>query len=271
MLVISINVHENVRFLFEQIENIYDFVKEKHVIVLNVDETMMHLLKSRKLPMNVVINPEIINKQRFHGSLFHGIYSNMLFALQKYSFDFFIILSSRTLFYNELTLQRLYLFQPTLTDLEKYLKDQRSQRENLDSKDSLTWYWSRFMKTKLAEMYLRRNQPLYATPHEGLVFHYEICLNMKSILENSPDIRDELFDFDDCIEEMALQTIACNEHNLPHGFYGFIYIGHGVRTHNTMPTNLKLHTYKVNKDDYMRLRTKHSFEYELYKRLINRR
>ena len=79
-IVISINVYKLVPFLLTQIENITCYVKTSHIIILNCNNYMFNELKKIKLPKNIFINPEIINKKRYHGSLTHGIISNMRFA-----------------------------------------------------------------------------------------------------------------------------------------------------------------------------------------------
>jgi hypothetical protein len=68
---------------------------------------MFKELLSIKLPDNIFINPEIIEKRRDHGSIIHGIVSNMNFALQNFSFKYFLILSGRTILYRELQTKNL--------------------------------------------------------------------------------------------------------------------------------------------------------------------
>ena len=102
-IVISINVFQKPFFLLKQLQNIYDNVLSSYCVVLNCNEFMFHELNKLELPNNVFINPEIINKARFHGSLTHGIVSNMNYAIHHFDFKYFLILSGRTIFYKKMT------------------------------------------------------------------------------------------------------------------------------------------------------------------------
>ena len=96
MYVISINVP----FLMKQLKNIHDHVSN-YVVLLSCNRYMYQELSQYTLP-NVLLNPAVFEKQRFHGSLTCGIYTNLLYA-QQYDFSYFIVLSSRNLFYQTLT------------------------------------------------------------------------------------------------------------------------------------------------------------------------
>ena len=65
---------------------------------------MYNELKNITLPCNVIVNPETMEKERFHGTLTAGIYSNMIYAHKKFEFLYLIVLSSRNLFYNKLNI-----------------------------------------------------------------------------------------------------------------------------------------------------------------------
>ena len=96
MYVISINVP----FLMKQLKNIHDHVSN-YIVLLSCNRYMYQELSQYTLP-NVLLNPAVFEKQRFHGSLTCGIYTNLLYA-QQYDFSYFIVLSSRNLFYQTLT------------------------------------------------------------------------------------------------------------------------------------------------------------------------
>jgi len=193
MIILSINVYKNPPFLMNQLNNIATFVKSPYLVILNCNDTMFAEL--RNLPENVVKNPETINKQRFHGSLLHGIYSNMVYALH-YTFDAFLILSSRTVFYRELRLSDLkFKVQAPATDLT-------------------TWHWPSFTQTLVA----KRARALYSSPHEGLCFSRDVVASIHQFLSDSPQVTQDLITFPHAVEEFALQTIAEGR---------FLYLGNG--------------------------------------------
>jgi hypothetical protein len=79
-LIISVNIHENINFMMKQLENIRKFVICEYIVVINANYQMYHVLTTTQHIVNdknIVINPEHINKRRFHGSLTRGICSNM--------------------------------------------------------------------------------------------------------------------------------------------------------------------------------------------------
>ena len=100
-LVISINVYKNPYFLENQLNNISEHVLCPYVVVLNCNTYMFEELSKKTFPNNVYINPEIINKKWAHGSLTHGIVSNMEYA-KRFDYKYFLILSGRTIFYRKL-------------------------------------------------------------------------------------------------------------------------------------------------------------------------
>ena len=209
--VISINVHENVPFLMKQLQNIHDHVSN-YIVIVSCNRYMYNELSQSVLP-NVVLNPKVIEKKRYHGSLTHGIYSNILYA-QQYNFSHFVILSSRNLFYQTLT--------------KNMIKGVTN--------DSWEW-WPCMKQTLLSKHY--QNENLCMSAHEGLVFDSSTCKKIIQFLENHQAIKRDLFYFPHCVEEFALQTIAVHEGN------GYYDIGHGTETQETIPTDPTKYVYKT--------------------------
>lgn len=104
-IIFSINVYENINFLIKQIKNINNYVELNYIIIINSSKYMFNeifnceFIKSNN---NIILNKDYLDKKRFHGSLTKGIYLNMKYAINNYKFKYFIILSSRNLFYNKL-------------------------------------------------------------------------------------------------------------------------------------------------------------------------
>ena len=190
--VISINVHEKVDFLMKQLDNIKEFVESSYCVVVNCNDYIYNELKNKQLPENIYINTEIINKMRFHGSLFKGIYSNMVYALSNITFTYFLILSSRSQIYRKIN-KNLNFYSLKLD-------------KSADNNNWANW-WS-IKQTKLSKYY--NNVNLFICAHEGLLLTYTGCKSIDTFLDTNTDIREYLFNFNSCIEEFALQTITGN-------------------------------------------------------------
>lgn len=226
---ISINVHEKPEFLKRQLDNIEAFVDCKYCIILNCNNFMYEELKKINLKNNIFVNPNVIEKRRWHGSLLNGIVSNMEYSFricEKY--DFFLIMSSRNLFYNKLTLDKLIA--------KEYINSKFKHTDNIK------WYhWKNFCKTQLFKYCVENNYFLSYFAHEGLCFDYSMCKNMINFLCENNNIKNDLFQFETCCEEFALQTISLmfTENKC------FKYLGHGCNTQNVIPTDTRLFVYKT--------------------------
>lgn len=213
----------------KQIENISTHIQCKFTILLNCNDYMNDKLKSQPLPPNVVINPEIINKKHSTGTITQGIYSNLCYANKNYTYDFFIVLSSRNLFFRPITIDDILEVQKKF-DAAHY-KNPR-------------WpFWPKMRNTALAKYYLERGSTLYRIAHEGLVFSHTVCQTIEKFMTDHPSIQNDTFKFPAFLEEFALQTIAINESTV----CPFVYIGRGANeTLLKPPTNDTIHfVYKT--------------------------
>ena len=221
-IIFSINVHEKKLFLIEQIKNIERYVSLKYIIVINANEYMYNELS--KCPFikskdNVVLNKKYLEKKRFHGSITKGIYLNMEYAMSKYDFKYFIILSSRTIFYNKLTSENYNSFVKIISGITYEKMDRRK------------WHWHSLLKTELSKYIINKNLLFSNSAHEGLTFDYISCKNIMIFLDNNNDIKTNLFNWNHCVEEFSLQTICINST----GYY--YYIGNGCGT--TKPNDIE--------------------------------
>ena len=219
-VVLSINVHEKVPFLMKQLMNIKTYMTCTYIVILNCNDYMKNEL----------------NKQTYTGTLTQGIYLNMIHSIRIASFKYFIILSSRNLFYQALTIDVLNQRQKKATTIED-LKDCTEPNYH-------TWHWPTFLKTKLAKHYRSTGLHLHRSWHEGLIFHHDVCQNIIRFLERHPSIRDDLFEFPLCVEEFALQTISMYEMNKENRHYGFTTINKSVYT-TAVPTDPEWYVYKT--------------------------
>jgi hypothetical protein len=236
--IISINIFEKPEFFKKQIENIKRFIKKDYLIIVNCNDYMFNELKKEKLN-NVIINPNVINKKRYHGSLTQGIYSNMKYCINNnIQFSYFIILSSRVFFYNELN---------NLDDFYRNNKDEDDCRiKDKKEIDYNTWHWPAFKKTLLFSYFKKNHNKIARSLHEGLVFNFNVCKNIIHYLESFPDIRKDLFNFNACVEEFALQTIGVNYtgYNKDTGFCVILHPAFSVNNYTAeQAANFPKHKY----------------------------
>lgn len=196
MLLISINVFEKPDFLKKQLENIKQFVNIDYCIILNCNNYMYNILQNETLEY-VIVNPEIIDKKRFHGSIVNGIYSNMKYSVENLIFSHFLVLSSRCFFYN------------TLNDLNFFYNNNITYGENKQIINYASWHWPSFSKTLLFAA-CQNYDNIANSLHEGICFSFGVCQNIIHFLETNQEIKKDLFNFNHCVEEFALQTISVN-------------------------------------------------------------
>jgi hypothetical protein len=215
-IVISINVFTLPSFLDMQLKNISEYVLCPHIILLNCNDYMFNKLSKKILPSNVYINPTILNKFKSHGSLTHGIFSNMEYAKQ-FNYKYFLVLSGRTIFYR--TLSDLNMLNDKYQNIHTLELTQKEFRDH-------GWHWYDFNQSLLAKHYVSLGYKLYASYHEGVCFTIEHVNAIIHFLNSNQEIKDDLFTFPCCVEEFSLQTIATNETKT-----GFMYIGNGYTEH----------------------------------------
>lgn len=255
-IIISINVHNNLEYLLKQIENINDFVPLKKKIILNCNDFMFDQIKNVAIE-NVEVFPEPLNKKTFHGSLTHGIVCNMSYALNNYQFDYFLIMSSREFFYNilyntsqiedhiinedKIQVGKVDFRLPNFYKCGNYCREygDHVSWQNSDSNSDLVnmWWWPKFSGTKLYN-YIKKNNINFAhSMHEGLCFRYDGCQYIMDFFQKNENIMYDLFEYNACVEEFALQSIASN-------YDGFYYIGNGCDTKLLDEVDLTKFTYK---------------------------
>ena len=218
--IFSINVHEKPDFLKKQINNIKYFVEGKYLIIINANDYMYQILNNDiffKNNKKVIINPNYFNKKRYTGTLFKGIYLNMKYAINNLNinFKYFIVLSSRNLFYNKLNIYKLKTIP----------KNKVQKRSEINSN---SWpHWNKIFKLKFSKYIIEKNMNISKSAHEGLVINVKSCIYIINFLEKDIDksILNELYNCNACIEEYVLQTIISN-------FSYYYNIGNGTKTNN---------------------------------------
>lgn len=229
--IFSINVHEKPNFLKKQINNIQNFVEGKYLIIINANDNMYQILNNDiffKDNKKVIINPNYFNKKRFTGTLFKGIYLNMKYAINNLNFKYFIVLSSRNLFYNKLNIYKL----------ETMPKNIGKKRYEINLK---SWpHWKKMFRLNFSKYIIENNMNISKSAHEGLVINVNSCIYIINFLEKEMDksILNELYNCKACIEEYVLQTIISN-------FSYYYDIGNGVKTNDFNELDNNKFVYKT--------------------------
>lgn len=69
--------------------------------------------------------------------------------------------------------------------------------------------------------YLKDKNLYYSSsPHEGMCFDKESCEYISKFLKDNSKIAENIYTFNHCVEEFAIQSICCN-------FKDYYYIGNG--------------------------------------------
>ena len=157
-------------------------------------------------PPWVGLNPEVIEKQRFHPSLLKGILSNMRWLERTVAPQYHVVLSSRT-----------RIFAPLHAHTLEAAMNQNPQRDM--GMDHMPHdQWPTLNTTRFADVILRRGGKFVVGGHEGLVFDRYTVRAMLAFLDAHLPTEPELLSCDVltsdgkpgfcCLEEFVLHTLA---------------------------------------------------------------
>lgn len=241
-VIISINIHEKYKFVLKQLDNISKNIHCTYAVVLNCNDLMYHACKENSLPENVYIHPTILNKERFHGSLLEGIYNNMTYAMEYFTFHYYIVTSSRNLFENDLHLDHLN----KIVELDLSQNNIGEPWEKIKNE----WHWPCTQHTLFTKYMMEHNKLFYKSPHEGLCFTMKDGILLLDFLKEHSSMRNELFHTYCPCEEFAIQTIIKCQNGQ------FYDIGNGCCSTERNPTNnpekgIYKFMYKTNREEFM--------------------
>uniref|UniRef100_A0A6C0J4G8 Glycosyltransferase n=1 Tax=viral metagenome TaxID=1070528 RepID=A0A6C0J4G8_9ZZZZ len=207
-LIISINVHKDINFLVKQLENIDKYVKLKYLVILNCNKLMAKKFKKhRKLFKNfsVIIHPKPFNKKKGTGTLLKGIFMNLTYSKITYNFNYFLILTSRTIFYNILNKENI-----------KHIKKKKKRNTKIGRQF--------YVKNNKLIDHIKKRKGYYSSgASAGIVLNKKNYTTVINFLTKYPNIRDNLFSLNVIAEEFALQTICINYCKY------YFYIGNGIK------------------------------------------
>lgn len=222
-IVVSINVHEKPSYLMHQLDNIASNLKMNNIVLVNSNEYMSEII-GRFCSCSFLLNPNPVEKRRYHGSLTEGIVSNMRMAVEKFEFDWFLVMSSRDFFYRKL-------------ERAEQIKETEPQYKSNDySKND--WHWPVFRNTELYRYIQSRGMYYSSSPHEGLCLDSESVQNVLLFLSEHKEIEEDIYNFEGCVEEFAIQSICAN-------FKGYHCISNGVWELSDKDLNPKQFTRKM--------------------------
>ena len=235
-IVISINVHESIDFLREQLENIIYFTNHLAVcIIYNCNKYMLDLINESKIlqsyeNINLILNPISIEKRRWHGSLTEGIFKNLELEFDKnIRFKYFLVMSSRNIFNRKLELNnienRLILFYNKITELIKdnkrfyFNKDDRFylcdgtiyELWHGDMMSTRNWFWGKdYVKESFWFKELDKTLDFFiGGRHEALCIPFDNCNKINTYIKDNPELMQNCYKFNIAMEEVCPQCFAC--------------------------------------------------------------
>ena len=205
--IISINLHADGHFA-DQLENIQEYLKFDHEIILNCNNKMYELLRNAE-PENVILNPNIIEKRRFHGSLFQGIFENMKLAYHTSEFDYFLVLSARSFFFRKLDLNTIDTFYEDSKCTAAYGCDFIPRTEK-HKREWPAMMWKPFSNSDFYS-FLQKNKFKYQKGlHPGLLLTHENCELILSFFDQHKDLYESVINTQAPMEEIVIQSILLN-------------------------------------------------------------
>lgn len=182
--------------LYEQLNNFNEYIKIPYIVIINCSNDLYDKLKNKKIK-NVILNPEHFDKKRFHGSILKGIISNINYLLSLHlDVSCILILSNRCFFKKKFYNEKI-----------EYNPNTLRMKNEIDIKN---WHWPIFRETIL----FKRYDKLSLSEHEGLLLNITEVKYINDFMNDNPNIKEELFNKDGCVEEFAIQTILINgDHN----------------------------------------------------------
>lgn len=232
-IVISINVHEKVDFLLEQLDNIHYFTNHLSVCVIyNCNNFMLQELYKQNFKsyknLKIIINPESIEKKRWHGSLCKGIIKNMEYVINNnIKFREFIVLSSRNILQSKLDLvfieENHKFYYDNIIKLTRdnrrfyfnkhnkfYICDGSTQDYwHVDMTSTRFWFWGKIKNTDWFKKLEKQVDFFIGGRHEGLCISYEIIIKIVDFCKNNNAILNSCYQFNIALEEVIPQVLAC--------------------------------------------------------------
>tara|TARA_B100000242_G_C43015592_1_gene472239 strand:- start:474 stop:1205 length:732 start_codon:yes stop_codon:yes gene_type:complete len=207
---ISLNLHKDTHFE-DQLRNIQEHLKFDYTIVLNCNNKMYDLLKNKKYE-NVLINPVTIEKKRFHGSIFQGIFENLKFANTDIEYDYVIVLSARSFFFKKLDYDCVGLFYENSKCYNLRSID-FTPKTKLEKEGWPKTMWQNFINSDFY-LFLQNNKFNFKKEmHEGMLLTKKNCEDIISFFDKNKDLYESIINTNNPVEEYVIQSLLLNWQN----------------------------------------------------------
>lgn len=249
-IIFSFNIYqpEYFDYLYNDIKKVCNY---SYLIVVNSnDNNVYNFLKDKyRSHEKILLNPNTIKKAVFHGSILHGIISNMKYIINNnINFKYYIILSNRTNILPDKVFckwkKNIYNIEEidnfgfeNIEELKKLIdKNKIMIKELFDKKEEKlcflnnykhntdisvpawhngainnnTFHWNRWSYSLIYKYFQINNYLLYSTYHEGLFFDYNSIKEILAFFENNIDLLNNTISFNGSMEEFVLQTLCAN-------------------------------------------------------------
>lgn len=205
--IISINLHDDAYFE-DQLENIKNHLKFDYKIILNCNNKMYDLLKNKKYE-NVLINPKTIEKKRFHGSLFQGIFENLKFVESITEYDYFLVLSARSFFFKKLDSETINSFYDHAKCYGSFNIDYYPKTEQ-DWKEWPPKMWENHINSDFYSFLQKNKFNFQKGMHEGLLLTKKNGEDIISFFDKNEDLYKSVINTFNPMEEVVIQSLLFN-------------------------------------------------------------
>ena len=251
-LIVSINIYREKYFnrILNEIETMVQDINYKIIISCSNGDNMKYFIDNYKNDERIILNPKIIKKGRFHGSLTQGIISNMNYIKkEKINYKYFFVISNRTILLEEMKIKKNVLtgnmeeyssgfvgfesMSDIITRNNILIEGCRERKlkkicnlNNGFNEDYPTipvwstgpqhgpWHWSNWEKTKI---YKKLSEGMiYGSYHEGLFFPMNSVLGILDFFKNNIELYIDTINYPTNMEEFVLQSL-CVLKNLEFG------------------------------------------------------
>ena len=210
-IIVSINVHEEFEVVKEQLLNLKHFFQNcKSCIIYNCNYYMLDIMQDfSDNDLDIIINPEPVNKLRHTGKILKGILSNLK-IIHKYNikFKYFISLSSRSFLFRQIYLNNI---EKDFLNIKKSINPNKFILRGYHCHNEISsWQWPKIKDTLLFKHLKDNNMGCYGGGHEGCCIDYNTSNFILKFLSENIDIENNCYSVNICMEEFVIHSLSYN-------------------------------------------------------------
>ena len=233
-IIFTINVHEQLDFIIEQLKNIIFFTNHLHIcIIYNYNKYIYDLLTKYNFDkysnVKIIINKDTIEKKRWNGTLLKGIIKNIEYIIDNnIHFKHLIILSSRNILRQKILLSDIEVkYKDYFDKIKNLTSDNRRLYFNKENKfyicdgtihdywhcdmtKSRKWFWGHNNVQK-SYWFAELNKQVdffIGGRHESLCIPFEVIVKIIDFVKHNPKIMNDCYQFPIAMEEVIPQLLA---------------------------------------------------------------